>query len=287
MLLHHLSNLTKLDPVDHIVIESLTILTKLQSLNLFMKADIILLGLFDSAKFPTTLTSLAANLGPLGPIHLDIDMVARLTRLKSLRWTAERHGFPHSLLPNLESLELLGSPSNRLGLNTNLTHLELRSIPNRIDALTGLIKLRSLNIYYGPDIPLSYLAALTDLEQLRIQRSFSDEFNMDLICSYLTTTKLTHLYCHCQCTKISDEILRLTALQELSVGHGSQIGWLTYLKILTSLESSYGIDSNYVYITRLTKLKRLHLYFTHAAYGGIHLMDLTFGNASSEHGFNL
>jgi hypothetical protein len=51
MLLHHLSNLTKLDPVNHIVIESLTILTKLQSLNFFMKADVSLIGLFDSAKF--------------------------------------------------------------------------------------------------------------------------------------------------------------------------------------------------------------------------------------------
>jgi hypothetical protein len=179
----------------------------------------------------TTVTSLAANLGPFGPIHLDIDMVARLTRLKSLRWTAERHGVLHSLLPNLESLELLGSPADRLDLNTNLTHLELGIIPNRIDALTRLIKLRSINIYYGPDIPLSYLAALTDLEQLRVQRSFSDEFNIDLICSYLTTTKLTHLYCHCQGTKFSVEISRLTALQELSVGHGSQMGWLTYLKI--------------------------------------------------------
>ncbi len=253
-LLPFLTSLKEVDGADEWLVRRMTALTDLQRLQVTLSGNNM--ELFERLKFPERLSSLSVYSGSGGSLKLDI--LTRLTGLRHLLWINREQVFPHSLLPNLEDLNVRGATADRFDLNPNLTCLKLTYDPQRINELTHLKKLKSLAIGYSPSMeikPLEYLTAMKDLESLEIVGQ--SQIHADLICPYLVTTKLTHLQCRTVKLQISHEISRLTCLEILVCNYGAEMHWLTSLSNLTALQSLNCTDNNELYISRMTGLKSL------------------------------
>jgi hypothetical protein len=281
-LLLYFPNLVKTPKIGFSEVDSLAALTNLHSLDLNTSptSDGNSVEVFEKLKFPERLTALTIGVDPrigkAGKIALHEKMLARLTGLRHLRWVNPTQACPHPLLPNLENLSMHGSVGP-LHFNTNLTGLTfaLDSLAQTHE-LVGLTKLRSLSIHYAnidEITPLMFLKSLKELESLTF---FSNcELSADLVCPFLTSTKLTSLYWHCSDAIFSEEISRLTALREFTCFNGANLGWLTHLTNLTSLKSSGGRMTSNSYIEKLTKLKSLTVFSGEGYEDNFNMADLT------------
>jgi hypothetical protein len=176
VLYNHLSNITQVD-LDPKTLPAVSSLKKLQSLTFSTKSEETDIHLLDHLACPGELTFL--HFSAHANVVLNHDVVSRLTQLKTLLWRSEpaKQIFPNSLVPSLEKIQNLRTPSDRIELNVNLTSLHFSS-PEYADQLVHCTKLKYLRLEYycGKNVPQSfeYLTALQHLENLSIQGQNQD-----------------------------------------------------------------------------------------------------------------
>jgi hypothetical protein len=76
------------------------------------------------------------------------DIVRRLTQLKILDWCCDfaKQIFPNTLVPSLERIHNLQTPSDRVDLKVNLTSLDFSS-PEYADQLMHCTKIKRLESF--------------------------------------------------------------------------------------------------------------------------------------------
>jgi hypothetical protein len=186
------------------------------------------------------------------------DIVRRLTQLKILDWCCDfaKQIFPHSLVPSLENLRNLRTPSDRIDLNVNLTSLEFCS-PEYADQLIHCTKLKRLDLDYNSRSEgfqsFEYLTALRHLEYLSI--TGSNPGPVDFV-QYIMTTNLTSF--SVSNITFSERISRLTSLHQFRCDGGSEMAWLSCLTNLTRYSTYNCFDEEY-FVSSFTRLEYLQV----------------------------
>jgi hypothetical protein len=255
VLYNHLSNITQVD-LDPKTLPAVSSLKKLQSLTFSTMSEETDIHLLDHLACPGELTFL--HFSATANVVLNHDVVTRLTQLKKLLWHSETamQIFPHSLVPSLEKIRNLRTPSDRIDLNINLTSLHFSS-PEYADQLVHCTKLKYLRLEYyrGKNVPQSfeYLTALQHLENLSISGSKPGPID---ILEYIVTTNLKSF--SVSNITFSKRISRLTTLQMLWCTEGSEMAWLSCLTNLTHY-STYNCFDEENYVSYFTQLEHLEI----------------------------
>jgi hypothetical protein len=255
VLYNHLSNITQVD-LDPKTLPAVSSLKKLQSLTFSTKSEETDIHLLDHLACPGELTFL--HFSAHANVVLNHDVVSRLTQLKTLLWRSEpaKQIFPNSLVPSLEKIQNLRTPSDRIELNVNLTSLHFSS-PEYADQLVHCTKLKYLRLEYycGKNVPQSfeYLTALQHLENLSIPGSKPGPID---ILEYIVTTNLTSF--SVSNISFSKRISRLTTLRGFRCTEGSEMAWLSCLTNLTHY-STYNCFDEENYVSYFTQLEHLEI----------------------------